>query len=131
MGEDDSCRVECEAMPQQTVFLDKTTDAKRVQVLKVYDATYARSCFDEMDEDALAFLSESLDLGSKYELTEPVTDPTWEDLEEEAREDGNLLSFFVVISETAHQPRPVYVSADWPSAETFAKRLTNNNGMAQ
>jgi hypothetical protein len=100
-------------------------------VLKVYDAAYARSCFDEMDQNALAFLSESLDLGSKYELAEPVTGPTWEDLEDEAREDGNLLSFFVVMSEKDHQPRPVYVSADWPSAETFAKRLTDKAGVAQ
>ena len=40
-------------MPQLSIFLDKRTESKRVQVLKVYDAAYAHSCFDEMDEDAV------------------------------------------------------------------------------
>jgi hypothetical protein len=44
-------------MPKESVFFDERTDAKRVRVLKVYDAAYARACFDEMSEDALAFLS--------------------------------------------------------------------------
>jgi len=75
-----------------------------------------------MGEDALAFLSKSLDLGSKYEVTEPVTDVEWEDVEEEAREDGNVLSFFVVVEEDDKGQKPLYVSPDWPSAEEFAKK---------
>lgn len=107
-------------MPQQSIYFDERTESKRVQVLKVYDAAYARSCFDEMDEDALAFLSKSLDLPSKYELTETGSEVAWEDVAEEAREDGNQLSFFVVVEERDNQPEPIYVSPDWPSAETFA-----------
>ncbi len=108
-------------MPQQSIFLDKRTESKRVQVLKVYDAAYAHSCFDEMDADALAFLSKSLDLESKYELTEPY-DLTWEEVEDEAREDGNVVSFFIVLDETQGHAKPLYVSPDWPSAEAFAER---------
>ena len=107
-------------MPQQSIFFDERTDAKRAQVLKVYDAAYARSCFDEMNEDALAFLGKSLDLESKYDLAESAITLQWEDVEVEAREDGNLLSFFVVIEESEGTSRPVYVSPDWPSAEKFA-----------
>lgn len=110
-------------MPQQSIYFDERTESKRVQVLKVYDASYARSCFEQMSEDALAFLSRSLDLGSKYELAELVTDLEWEDVEEEAREDGNRLSFFVVTEERNGQFAPIYVSPDWPSAEAFAKKL--------
>lgn len=109
-------------MPQQTIYFDERTGSKRVQVLKTYDASYARSCFDEMDQDALSFLCNSLDLEGKYELTEPVGDLVWEEVEKEAREDGNVLSFFVVVEETGGRPKPLYVSPDWPSAEAFAKR---------
>lgn len=107
-------------MPQQSIYFDKQSDAKRVQVVKVYDAAYARSCFDEMGEDALVFLSKSLDLPGKYELTETGSEVSREDVAEEAREDGNLLSFFVVVEEKDNQPAPIYVSPDWPSAERFA-----------
>src|SRR4051812_48301881 len=72
-------------MPRESVFFDEPTEAKRVRVLKVYDAAYARACFEEMGEDALAFLSKSLDLGSKYELADSGSDVAWEDVEEEAR----------------------------------------------
>lgn len=107
-------------MPRESVFFDERTDAKRVRVLKVYDAAYARACFDEMGEDALAFLSKSLDLGSKYELAETGLELAWEDVAEEAREDGNQLSFFVVLEEKDNHSQPIYVSPDWPSAERFA-----------
>jgi hypothetical protein len=106
-------------MPQQSIFFDEQTATKRVQVLKVYDVTYARSCFQEMDEDAIGFLSNSLDLGSKYE--ESFRELEWEDVEEEAREDGNKLSFFVVVEVRDGESKPLYVSPYWPSAEEFAK----------
>lgn len=108
-------------MPQQSVFFDERTGSTRVRVLKLYDISYARSCFEEMDENALAFLSKSLDLDGKYDLGEPVTTLKWEDVAEEAREDGNTLSFFVVVEESASDSRPLYVSPDWPSAEQFAR----------
>jgi hypothetical protein len=110
-------------MPEQSIYFDERTESKRVQVLKVYDAAYSRLCFDEMGEVALAWLSKSLDLKSNYELIEPESNLTWEDIEEEAREDGNVLSFFVVLEESDGPFRPLYVSPDWPSAEGFAKEL--------
>ena len=77
------------AMAQQSVFFDEHTPSKRVQVLKVFDVSYARSCFEEMDERALAFLSRSLDLEGQFQ--DGGTYVAREDIEEQAREDGNLL----------------------------------------
>jgi hypothetical protein len=54
-------------MQEQAVYFDERTNAKRIRVMKVYDTLYARSCFEEMDDDALAFLSKSLDLENQYE----------------------------------------------------------------
>ena len=39
-----------------------------------------------------------------------------------AREDGNLLSFFVVSEAQNGISKHLYVSPDWPSAEAFAKK---------
>jgi hypothetical protein len=41
---------------------------------------------------------------------------------EAAREDGNLLSFFVLNEANGNVSESVYVSPDWPSAEAFAKK---------
>ncbi len=112
-------------MPRQRTYFDYRTDAKRVQVIKTYGAAYARSCFDEMNSSALIFLSKSLDLTGKYVTEEPLGDATWDDVEDEAREDGNCLSFFIVIEELDGRARPVYVAPDWPSAEAYAKLLTS------
>jgi hypothetical protein len=46
----------------------------------------------------------------------------WEELLEAAREDGNLLSFFVVNEAKGNVSESIYVSPDWPSAEAFAKK---------
>lgn len=109
-------------MPEQAIYFDHTVGGKQVKVVKTYDSVYARACFDEMGKDANEFLRKALDLECKYR-TDPGTEVTWEDLEEEAREDGNMLSYFVVTSEESGSVTPVYVSPDWPSAEQFAKRL--------
>jgi hypothetical protein len=45
----------------------------------------------------------------------------WEELLEAAREDGSLLSFFVVNEATGSRSESLYVSPDWPSAEAFAR----------
>lgn len=109
-------------MPQQAVFFDECAGAKHIQVLKVYDPAYARSCFDEMIEDALAFLQKALDLENKYEPAESPASLQWEDVEDEAREGGNVLSFFVVVEEIQGDSKAVYVSPDWPSAGQFARQ---------
>ena len=38
-----------------------------------------------------------------------------------AREDGNLLSFFIVNQTKGGHTESLYVSPDWPSAEAFAQ----------
>ncbi len=45
----------------------------------------------------------------------------WDELLEAAREDGNILSFFVVTESQGSKSESLYVSPDWPSAEAFAK----------
>jgi hypothetical protein len=42
---------------------------------------------------------------------------------EDVRLDPNLRSFFVVNEIRGAVPQSLYVSADWPSAESFAKNL--------
>ncbi len=37
-------------MPQQEVFFEQTSAGRRIEVLKTYDASYAREAFDRMDE---------------------------------------------------------------------------------
>lgn len=90
--------------------------------------------FDEMDDDAQAILWKSLDIEQTYEAADlpAPTDPhrddfLWDELMDSAREDvrlnPNLRSFFVVSEIRGASPQSLYVSADWPSAESFAKHL--------
>jgi hypothetical protein len=121
-------------MPQQEVFFEQATGNRRIQVLKIYDPAYAREVFDEMDEHAHAVLWNSLDIEQTYDLNDlpSPTDPDradflWHELIDSAREDvrlnPNLRSFFVVNEIREAIPQSLYVCADWPSAETFAKDL--------
>lgn len=50
-------------MPGQTTFFDEIIGGTRVEVLKSYDEAFAREAFEQMDEDALAFLVRSLTSG--------------------------------------------------------------------
>lgn len=116
-------------MPQQEVFFEQKTHDRRVEVLKTYDRNYAREAFRNMDEAAQRYLWASLGINETYEAADlpPVHDPTgkdflWEELLEAAREDGNLLSFFVVNEAKGIVSESLYVSSDWPSAEAFAKQ---------
>lgn len=118
-------------MPQQEVFFEQQTGDGRVQVLKTYDQTYAREVFSNMDDVAQNHLWNSLGVDENYEPADvPLRgDPErqdflWEELLDAAREEGNLLSFFVVSEEVGTGAASLYVSADWPSAEAFAKRRT-------
>lgn len=124
-------------MPQQELFFEQATGNRRIQVLKTYDAAYAREVFDQMDEDAQIMLWQSLDIEQTYDtgdLPSP-TDPDranllWDELLDSAREDvrldPNLRSFFVVNEIRGAAPQSLYVSADWPSAERFAKNFLAN-----
>jgi hypothetical protein len=119
-------------MPRQETLLDLTSDDARVEVVKTYDLKYAREAFDSMDESAYSSVWSALGIESAYDLDEiPLAntpewiDILWEEMLDAAREDGNVLSFFVVNEAKGPNSKGVYVSPDWPSAEAFAKhRIT-------
>jgi hypothetical protein len=121
-------------MPQQEVFFEETAGDRRIQVLKTYDPGYAREVFDEMDSDAQTILWNSLNIEQTYnraDLPSPDdpgrVDFLWDELLDSAREDvrlnPNLRSFFIVNEIRSAKPQSLYVSSDWPSAESFAKNL--------
>ena len=115
-------------MPQQEVFFEHQTGDRRIEVLKTYDQSYAREAFGNMDEVARTHLWKSLGIDEAYE---PVDVPhihtgdgedfLWDELLEAAREDGSLLSFFVVNESNGTVTESLYVAPDWPNAEEFAK----------
>lgn len=87
-----------------------------------------------MDDDALRLLATALDINSAYDSAD-IPDPNgaqyaefiWEELidasVEDVRLDPNLRSFFVVSQSANRQSENLYVCADLPSAEAFAKGL--------
>jgi len=114
-------------MPQQETFFEQTAGDRRVEVLKTYDRNYAREAFGKMDEAALRYLCNALGINETYDPSDvpPPNAPDcedflWEELLEAAREDGSLLSFFVVNEANKSVSQSLYVSPDWPSAEAFA-----------
>jgi hypothetical protein len=117
-------------MPKQEIFFEEQSGDRRIEVLKSYDQSYAREAFKNMDEEAQQRLWESLkpeeiyDPGGLPSLTDPNGDGEaflWDELLEAAREDGNLLSFFIVNETIGRRTESLYVSPDWPTAESFAK----------
>ena len=120
-------------MPKQEIFLEQKIGDRLIEVIKTYDQRYAREAFDSMDESALARLWTSL---RPEELYEPsglpkLNDPAdvdgeaaaflWDELVDQAREDGTLFSFFVVNEVEGARSASLYVSPDWPSAQQFAQ----------
>ena len=116
-------------MHQQEIFFEQTTGDRRVEILKTYDQKYAREAFGSMDEAAQTYLWNSLGIDESYSPA-GSEDVLWDELLDAAREDGNLLSFFVVNEAEGGSPKSLYVSPDWPSAEAFAKRRIENNAIA-
>jgi hypothetical protein len=117
-------------MPQQELLFEQKIGDRRIEVLKTYDAVCAREAFGNMDEVARAFLWKSLRIDATYEQADIPSmqsgdgeDFLWEELLEDSREDGNLLSFFLVTEAKGAFSRGLYVSPDWPSAEDYAKNL--------
>jgi hypothetical protein len=116
-------------MPKQELFFEQQSAGRRVEVLKTYDTAYARDAFGKMDEAAQGNLFAALQISSNYDPAEiPRADSAefqdflWEEVQDAAREDGNLLSFFVVIETSGSASESLYVAPDWPRAEAFAKR---------
>jgi hypothetical protein len=121
-------------VPKQEIFFEQQTGTAKVEVLKSYDPNYAREAFRSMDDDALKRLWLSLEIEKKYDAAElpPLGQPNgegedflWDELLDSAREYGNEVSFFIVNEIHSVRSESIWVSPDWPSAESFAKdRLT-------
>lgn len=119
-------------MPQQEMFFKETNGAITVEVIKTYDSSYAREVFGNLDDSAKRAVAQTLNLTTKYEAAE-IPDPTgfeydnflWEELMQDSLEDPRqyppVNSFFVVTVRKDDSEDDCYVSADWPSAEAFAK----------
>ncbi len=116
-------------MPSQEVFFEQESEGRRIEVLKSYDQNYAREAFKNMDEEAQQDLWNSM---KPEELYDPAGLPTpqepeeraaflWDELVEQAREDWQTHSFFIVNEVKGGRREALYVSPDWPSAEAFAK----------
>jgi hypothetical protein len=117
-------------MPHQETFLEQSIGDKRIEVVKTYDEGLAREAFDEMSDAARAFLWNALKIEEAYDASDiPAVHSAdgdellWDSLLEDAREDGNHLSFFIVNEQDGSSPRHLYVSSDWPSAEKYANTL--------
>lgn len=133
-------------MPKQETFFEQKAGDRTVQVLKTYDEGYAKEAFDNMDEQALKHLWNALKPEDIYEPSDlpSLDNPTdgggeaesflWDELVDQALEDPRasprLTSFFVVnVTVEGKREESVYVSPDWPSAESFAKnRLKDVKG---
>ena len=118
-------------MPKQEVFFEQQVGERRVEVLKSYDQPYAREAFQNMDEQALLQLWTALKPEEIYDsaglpnLGDPEGEGEaflWDELLEQSREDGSLLSFFIVNEVNGKRSESLVVSPDWPSAEAFARR---------
>jgi hypothetical protein len=118
-------------MPQQETFFEREiSSAIQIKVLKTYDEQFAHEAFNSMDEPALAVLWLNLKVEDSYDTADisdqgpESNDFLWEVLLDEAREDGHLRSFFIVTEVKGKSSRSLYVSPDWPDAETFAMELS-------
>lgn len=118
-------------MPIQETYLEVPLAQGRALVIKTYDLRLTREAFDGLSANALDKLAVALRLDELYEAEDipPFQSPDYHDflwgtLSDEANEDGQIKSFFIVLHESGGQsPQPLYVSADWPSAEAFVKGL--------
>jgi hypothetical protein len=117
-------------MPKQEIFFEQQRGNKRIEVLKSYDQDYACEAFKSMDATAQRRLWEALKPEEIYDLADlPALggidgegeEFLWNELLEQAREDGTQVSFFIVNETVGRRSESLYVSPDWPSAEAFVK----------
>lgn len=118
-------------MPKQEIFFEQAVAGVRIEVLKSYDQVYAREAFKDMDSEALERLWNVLKPEEIYEAADlpALNGPDgeresflWDELLEQACEDGPVRSFFIVNRTVGSRSESLYVSPDWPSAEDFAKQ---------
>ena len=119
-------------MPEQETFLKEHAGSSTIEVIKTFDPSYAREVFRTMDEEAKAALAEVLRLNNKYLPADipgiheaAFDDFLWDELSESSLEDvreyPRKYSFFIVRVSEAGKAEDRFVSADWPSAEAFAR----------
>lgn len=122
-------------MPKQEIFFEQQVGKRRIEVVKSYDQQYAREAFTSMNDDALQKLWAALNPEEIYDpaglpkLGDPEGESEaflWDELLEQAREDGSMLSFFIVNETVERHSESLFVSPDWPSAEAFAKALVHS-----
>jgi hypothetical protein len=84
-----------------------------------------------MDDEALKQLWTVLEVEKTYDAADLPSlgqpdgageDFLWDELLESAREYGQEVSFFIVNETRDRRSESVWVSPDWPSAESFAKK---------
>ena len=117
-------------MPHQETFLSVKNGDETIEVLKTYDQHFAKEAFRNMDDSALDHLASSLNLESNYEPSgipkptdEGYEDFIWDVMVDEAREDWNSFSYFIVTKSRGRQTEELFVSGDWPTAEAYVKKL--------
>jgi hypothetical protein len=117
-------------MPRQETFLSIQNGDELLEVLKTYDESFAQEVFRNMDEDAMAQLAESLKFESLYEaegIPKPHEDGyeefVWDVMVEEAREEYNTFSYFVVTKTVGSKSDQLFVSPDWPTAEAYVRKV--------
>jgi hypothetical protein len=117
-------------MPTQETFFEQQDGEIKIEVLKSYDSGYARDAFRNMDDEAFKQLWTVLEVEKTYDAADlpPLGQPDgagedflWDELADSAREYRNELSFFIVNETNGKKSESLWVSPDWPSAETFAK----------
>lgn len=119
-------------MRSQQTFLSRKIGASRVRVVKTYDAGFAREAFQEMDETALAHLAKTMAAEDLFDPEDAPQSPSeyadflWGEVAESSRERDQISSFFVVTRASGDGRSLLYVSGDWPSAESYAKELAAN-----
>jgi len=117
-------------MPRQETFLSVKNGDETIEVLKTYDQHFAKEAFCKMDDSALDHLASSLNLESNHEANgipkpadEGYEDFIWDVMVDEAREDWNSFSFFIVTKSRGSRTEELFVSGDWPTAQAYVKRL--------
>jgi hypothetical protein len=119
-------------MPRQEIFLHESVNDVTVEVVKTYDVQYAREVFEKLSDEAMGSLASALELTKNFAPadipsagTTEYEDFVWVELSESALEDvrqSPILNSFFVVSETYRgKTEDLYVCADWPSADKFAK----------
>lgn len=124
-------------MPRQETIFRESTAEVIIEVLKTYDRSYAQEVFRGISTEAQSALAATLEIDKNYEAVDiPAPDSSeyegflWNELcdaaLEDVRQSPSLLSFFVVGEAKAGKTEDLFISADWPSAEAFAKARLGN-----